>query len=230
LCPLELSCNVAYVSTEDNQDTIRASRAVVVLAWVIGTLGGLFMAGVALIMTTFGGHACGAILVWMIVSGLIGVSAGAGLVGLCSVLGGAKLGRYFSYPFAGCLAGFLVMLSWVLLRLARMARRAGLFETLCGAGLGLAVVCGVVLAKCIRRYGRGARIGSAVGLGAMLLIGVIFLRWITEGLYFPGEDRLSYLVAKFAFALFGGILGAVLGQIVDGLFNARLQKKPLPPT
>ncbi|MCP4398138.1 MAG: hypothetical protein GY801_12675, partial [bacterium] len=148
----------------------------------------------------------------------------SGFVGMCALFCGARLGRYFSYPFAIYFGGLLCPV--VLGSLAAIGVNVPVDLMYPGwiTGVVLGVLCGWILSGVISVYGRWSRLGAVFGAVLMLLWGIHLMPGWTaikdKCLTDPGEVILLLLVLA-GFALFGGAPGALLGAVIDSRANRR---------
>ena len=197
------------MSAEGYHRTIRTSLGVIVAAWVMGAVGGLFFG-------FFGGTAPGLGTSWLIAGilwGLIGATLGSGFVGLCGLLGGAELGRNFSYPLTLSLVGCLVLFAMMLLDSLGLLRGNGFLIGAIGSMGGiLGVVGGGVLARRTIGFKKRSRVWGAIGAGAMLPIGGLLMYLLSGGRIGGNVTDISLLVVgALSFSVFGGALGALCG-------------------
>lgn len=198
----------ANMNTEGNQGVIRTSLAVIRWAWVMGALCGFGFGFVCMRMVFQGNCVDVAAIIASITSALLGFGLGASFVGICGLLAGAELGRGFSYPFAVALCTFSAILVTHILDPYYQGLQRELFAGIWLSGLVLGIGGGIVLARCIRGYGRDVRGLAAGGAIAMALLGLAIL----GSQYSSGHD-VEILFVGLYFGVLGGALGAVAGAI-----------------
>ncbi|MCP4379190.1 MAG: hypothetical protein GY794_23840, partial [bacterium] len=140
------------MNTEGNQRAIETSEAVVIIAYLIGTIGvlffGIFGLGAAA-NRSFSGE-----WVWaMIALAIMGGALGSGFVGMCALFCGARLGRYFSYPFAIYFGGLLCPVVLGSLAAIGVNVPPGLMYPGWISGVVLGVLCGWMLSGVLSVYG-----------------------------------------------------------------------------
>ena len=144
-----------------------------------------------------------------ILRGLVGIALGVSLVGLCGLIGGAKLGRRFSYPFSLVLVDVAIRFASDLLDPLRPGIYGEFAWVIWSTEIILAAIVGTVLVKCIAGYIEQSGAWAAIGAISAVLIGWLFVYLQSGGQPFGW----SAVVEAILFALYGGALGAIAGAI-----------------
>jgi hypothetical protein len=142
---------------------------------------------------------------------LTGASTGAGFVGLFWLLCGAKLGRGFSCAFTicmSCVSAGLVGMS--VIAYGSQVDGKLITDATFAWTLVVGVGGGVFLTKKALGYSRRSRIWAVVAMALMLLIGCFLVPQHIERI-----GVLGIMIALGAFALLGGVTGALGGAICD---------------
>ena len=196
------------MNTEGDQGVIRTPWVVIVLACLVGVLVGFSYGVVGHHNLYCGGHAHGAGALIFFACGMLGFGVGAGLVGVCALLVGAKLSRYFSYPFTIAAVGFFLefLAHCRFFQALYMSRE--LFVLIWFVCLVFGIGGGTVLVRRIRGYGSQVRTFVAIGAIAMLLIGTSLIRFRAAFV-----TNVGALLGGLYLAVIGGSLSAVAGAI-----------------
>ncbi|MDP6542802.1 MAG: hypothetical protein QGH60_02360 [Phycisphaerae bacterium] len=205
------------MSTEDDQRITRTPVGVIAFACLMGALGAYSFGIPAVIAAGFGnlGGDLGLLAVMNYV--LAGAASGVSFVGLCGLFGGAKLGRYFSYPLVLSLSGFSGVLLRCFLDWCDVEIDEEMFASLWFVWIVLlGGVGGTVLARGIGGYRRRSRVWAVVGVILMLpVVGFALCQGAGEDIFIHHLVVVLFLFGTLSILVFGGVLGAVVGAISD---------------
>ena len=149
---------------------------------------------------------------------VMGASSGFGLAGLFGLLCGAELDGRFALPFAVSLGSWLSPIAAYLLTATDVILDGELIFTTWIGGAVFGAVCGWLMGRANRAFGRRSRVYGACGAILIMILGGWFM--ITNGgladniFADPGAVFL-FVIGLGVFALLGGVPGALAGSHPD---------------
>lgn len=208
---------MAEMNTNEEFRGVQTRKCVTAIATILGILATLLFAFGAMLDAALGGRSNDldglAVINWM----FAGCTTAVSVVGLIALFCGSHLGRHYSLAFSICLSSLAAAVSFAILSSFGLRVEE---EWLVGAWSVWIVLPGIVggaiLTKTSCEYRDRARLGAAIGAGIALMIGLLVLSWPNRWM-----SDSDWATGILAFALLGGLPGAVCGAICDRVLRGR---------